>query len=135
MANPSVAQGTPSQKPKSLRIWSTIFSSGLVHLFIFFNFTILVYFIFPLRGGGGGGGGRGKPLWRKVLPIKNQRVCGYGPLFFRRGPFALLFSLFLLSYFILFFRSGGRRLGPRAPPLDTSLGPYQACQETVPLGT
>ena len=43
------AQGTPYQKPKTPRIWPTIFRVG-ANFFLFF--TIQFYFIFPLRGEG-----------------------------------------------------------------------------------
>ena len=45
------SQGTPYQKPKSLRIWSTIFRRARLP-FYFLIFTILFYFILPLRGAG-----------------------------------------------------------------------------------
>ena len=50
----------------------------------------------------------------KVPPIKNQKLCGFGPQFFGWVPFTFLFSYFyslILSYFT---PQGG--LGPRTPP-------------------
>ena len=49
-ANLAQAQGTPYQKPKTPRIWPTIFW-GPGQFFLFSFFAIKFYFIFPLGGG------------------------------------------------------------------------------------
>ena len=45
-ANPSSAQGTPYQKTKSLRIRSTIFFLGPLHVLIYFYFLLLHFTLF-----------------------------------------------------------------------------------------
>ena len=59
-------------------------------------------------------------LWAKVPPTENQKVCGFGPLFFGTQPIYFLFSYF--CYLVLFYFSAqGGEHGPRGPPLATSL--------------
>ena len=53
----------------------------------------------------------------KVHAIKNQKVCGFGELFFSWGPFTILFSYFyylILSYFTA--QGGASGPGARPPP-------------------
>ena len=52
-------------------------------------------------------------------PIKNLKVCGFGPLVFSRDPLTVLFSAFY--YLILcYFAAQGGASAP-VPPLDESL--------------
>ena len=53
-ANLARAQGTPYQKPKTPRIWPTIFWGGANSFFIFFYFYYKILSYFSAQGGGGG---------------------------------------------------------------------------------
>ena len=56
----------------------------------------------------------------KGIPINNQKLCRFGPLFFRWGRFTFLFAyVYYLS--LSYFTAQGALAPVPSPPLDTSL--------------